>query len=297
MQKFLREKNKRNGVSYFLTFFYRYEGLFAMLFMFDVEMVVFGALNLWHPIKSHWMMSLSYNLSVAYLTIIALSVPVIIFIVNRPEEDLEEVEEPEEEELQHLSPVERQERLSRGKIFRNFGIVYEPYRLDDLTCRMFKAVAILRFFFFGLVLVFAYYMPMIQISGSFMISLCYLVLLVIKRPHRENSEFFIEFITELLFTLGNFFFLVLALDENYNVITVDTRVHIGWFIVFIYIIALSISILLVLYPAIKSIIKFFSKKNEVEELEKDEESDEETPKKEMEMSKLNSSQRNIVKDK
>jgi len=270
-----------------------------MLFMFDVEMVVFGALNLWHPIRSHWLMSLSYNLSLAYLIIIALSVPVIIFVVNRPEEDLEEVEEPDEEELEQLSSVERKERLSRGKIFRNFGIVYEPYRLDDLTCRMFKAISILRFFFFGLILVFAYYIPMMQISGSFMISLCYLVLLVIKRPHKENGEFFIEFITELLFTLGNFFFLVLALDENYNVITVDTRVHIGWFIVFIYIIALSISILLVLYPAIKSIIKFFNKKNELENDGKDEEEseDEEDPKKEAEMSRLNTSQRNIIKAK
>jgi hypothetical protein len=54
--------------------------------MFDVEMVVFSALNLWHPVKVHWVMSLSYNLSVFYLSMIALSIPLVIFVTNRPKE-------------------------------------------------------------------------------------------------------------------------------------------------------------------------------------------------------------------
>jgi uncharacterized membrane protein len=227
IRKFLKEKIDE----------LEWEGLISLLFMFDVEMVVFSALNLWHPIKVHWVMSLSYNLSVFYLSIISLSIPLVIFVTNRPKEVLED-----------------------EKYLKNWGIIYEEYRLDDNTSRFFKAFSILRFLIFGLLLVFAYYIPLIQISASFFIAAGYLVLIIFKRPHRSKSEFFLELITELLFTLGNFFFFVLALDESYNIVTVDTRVQIGWFIVVIFVIALAVSILLVLYPAIKGVSRLCSSK-------------------------------------
>lgn len=137
-----------------------------------------------------------------------------------------------------------------------------------------------------------------------MIAIVYLIVLVVIRPHNENMEFFMEFITEFLFTVGNFFFLVLALDESYNIVKVDTRVNIGWFIVFIYILALAISILLVLYPAIKILLKFCrkAKKNNVEDSDDDGEELEENPNHEaheesrpnLESSRLNTSHRAIA---
>ena len=253
-----------------------------MIFMFDVEMVVFGALNLWHPIKTHWAMSISYYLSIFYLSVIALSVPVVIFVANRP---------------RHV--------LEHPNYRRNWGIVYEEFKLTDKQSRLFKAFSITRFLFFGLLLVFAYYIPVIQISGSFIIALGYLIALVIKRPHEEKGEFFRELITEFLFTAGNFFFFVLALDESYNIIRVDTRVSIGWFIVFIYVIALAISIMLVLIPGIKGLIKICKGKKKEEEEEDDDDvpDDEAGPprvlrpsvedRKETERSRLNTSQRGI----
>lgn len=249
--------------------------------MFDVEMVVFGALNLFHPVRSHWLMSLSYNLSVFYIGLIAFTVPLVIYVVNRPIEDLQ-----------------------NPSYIRNWGVVYKEYRLRNRYARFFKCFSILRFLFFGVILVFAYYIPLIQISGSFMIAIVYLIVLVVIRPHNENMEFFMEFITEFLFTVGNFFFLVLALDESYNIVKVDTRVNIGWFIVFIYILALAISILLVLYPAIKILLKFCrkAKKNNVEDSDDDGEELEENPNHEaheesrpnLESSRLNTSHRAIA---
>lgn len=251
--------------------------------MFDVEMVVFGALNLFQPVKSHWMMSLSYNLSLFYIGLIAFTVPLSIYIVNRP-----------------------MEQLQNPKFKKNWGIVYEEYKLRKRYARFFKCFSIVRFLSFGLILVFAYYIPLIQISGSFMISIVYLIVLVVIRPHKENLEFFMEFITEFLFTVGNFFFLVLALDESYNIVKVDTRVNIGWFIVVIYVLALSISILLVLYPALKILLKFCKRPKKV----KDSDVEEEEPPVEMveagdaevghnaalEDSKLNTSNRKIKED-
>jgi hypothetical protein len=202
--------------------------------------------------------------------------------------------------------------LENPEYKKNWGIVYEEYRLDDKTSRFFKAFSILRFLAFGLLLVFAYYIPLIQISASFFIALSYLVLIIFKRPHESKSEFFLEFITELLFTLGNFFFFVLALDESYSIVTVETRVQIGWFIVVIFVIALAVSILLVLYPALKAISKLCSgkkkkksKDDDSEDSEEDSESESEAPKgksielqkgkknPELETSKLNTSARGI----
>lgn len=263
-----------------------YEGLIALLFMFDIEMVVFSALNLWHPIKVHWVMSISYNMSIFYLIIISLSIPLVIFITNRPREVLE------------------------SKAYKkNWGIIYEDYRLNDSTSRFFKAFSILRFLVFGLLLVFAYYIPLIQISASFFIAVGYLVLIIFKRPHKSKSEFFLEFITELLFTLGNFFFFVLALDESYNIVTVETRVQVGWFIVVIFVIALAISILLVLIPALKAISQLCGKKKkEKDDDESEEESEDESESKEgvemqpkakknpeLETSRLNTSVRKLNK--
>lgn len=220
--------------------------------MFDVEMVVFGALNLFQPVKSHWMMNLSYNLSVFYIGLIAFTIPLSIYIVNRP---LEKLHDPQYK--------------------KNWGIVYEEYKLRKRYARFFKCFSIVRFLSFGLILVFAYYIPLIQISGSFMISIVYLIVLVVIRPHKENLEFFMEFITEFLFTVGNFFFLVLALDESYNIVKVDTRVNIGWFIVVIYVLALSISILLVLYPALKILLKFCKRPKKGKKGSEDDEEDDE----------------------
>lgn len=250
--------------------------------MFDVEMVVFSALNLFHPIKAHWLMHLSYNISIFYVALIALTVPITILVVNRPIEDLQE-----------------------PRYMKNWGIVYKDYRLRNRFARFFKCFSILRFLFFGLILVFAYYIPLIQISGSFMIAIVYLVVLVVIRPHNENIEFFMEFITEMLFTIGNFFFLVLALDESYNIVKVDTRVNIGWFIVVIYVLALAISILLVLYPALKIILRFCRKAKKVKEDSQEEEEAEENKREgeentnnnnqeNLENSRLNTSQRKIA---
>lgn len=266
-----------------------WEGLIALLFMFDVEMVVFASLNLWHPIKAHWVMSLSFNLSILYLTLVSLSIPLIIFIANRPKDVLQD-----------------------EKYKSNWGLVYEEYRLDDKTSRFFRAFSILRFLLFGLLLVFAYYIPLIQISASFFIAAAYLVLVIFKRPHISKSSFFLELVTELLFTMGNFFFFVLALDESYNIVTVDTRVQIGWFIVVIFMIALAVNILLVLYPAVKGIVKLCSSKKSQKKPVEDENSSDydsqeesgdhsksgvELPKHkkkdDLETSKLNTSARNI----
>lgn len=242
-------------------------------------------------------MTLSYNISIFYLVTAALSIPIVIYVTNRPT------------------------HILKSEIFkRNWGILYEEYRLDYSTSRFFKAFSILRFLVFGMVLVFFYYIPLIQITGSFFVAIAYLVLVIIKRPHASKSDFFIEFIRELLFTLANFFFFVLALDESYNIVTVDTRVQIGWFIVVIFVIALIVSIMLVLNPAIKCLTSICQrkKKNKDEEEDDSEEANEVQINKnkkmrpqsqkelelqqskvqdELETSKMNTSLRNIKKDK
>ncbi len=107
---------------------------------------------------------------------------------------------------------------------------------------------------------FFYYIPLIQISVCLFSEVGFLALMISKRPFKTKAHFMIEFIKEFLFSIGIFFLFVLALDESYNIITVDTRVQIGWFVVVIFVIALLMSITLVIIPALKIISAVFKKK-------------------------------------
>ena len=63
-----------------------------------------------------------------------------------------------------------------------------------------------------------------------------------------------------LYRRAHIFFFVLTLDENYNLVTVDTRVQIGWFIIVLIILMVLMSVILVVYPAIRGITKLFASK-------------------------------------
>lgn len=154
---------------------------------------------------------------------------------------------------------------------KRWGIFYEGLRLDDKTSRLFQSIGVLRYLVFGLTLVFFYFIPLIQISGIFFSSVAYLVILIFMRPYELKKDFFLALLTEFMTTLVTFFFLVLTLDENYNLVTVDTRVQIGWFIIVLTILIVLKGILLVVYPAIRGIMKLFSSKKKPEESEEESE--------------------------
>ena len=80
------------------------------------------------------------------------------------------------------------------------------------------------------------------------------------RPYESKKDFFLALLTEIMTTLVTFFFFVLTLDENYNLVTVDTRVQIGWFIIVLIILMVLMSVILVIYPAIRGITKLFASK-------------------------------------
>lgn len=175
-----------------------------------------------------------------------MAVPLIVFVTNRPNETL-------------LDPVYK----------KRWGIFYEGMRLDDKPSRFFQSISVLRYLLFGLILVFFYYIPLIQISGIFFCSVAYLVIMIFMRPFETKKDFFLALLSELMTTLVTFFFLVLTLDENYNLVTVDTRVQIGWFIIVLIILVVLKSIALVVYPAIRGLMKLFASKKKPEESEED----------------------------
>lgn len=232
------------------TNFPRFGGLIAAFFCFDVEMVVFSSLNVWQPVTEHWILAMSFYISMFYMGFMICSVPLIIVLTNRPKEILESEEYKS-----------------------NFETFYEGYKLDDGVSKHFRAFSVLRFLFFGLVLVFFYYIPLLQISCSFLIALTYLILVYTIKPHEEMYEYYVELTTESLFTIGNFLFLILGLDDSYGLISVGTRVFIGWLIFFVYILALVISVCLVIYEIIETIKmlkkKFCDPKEDNEELSVD----------------------------
>jgi flagellar biosynthesis/type III secretory pathway M-ring protein FliF/YscJ len=91
------------------------------------------------------------------------------------------------------------------------------------------------------------------------------------RPYESKKDFFLSLLSELMTTLVTFFFLVLTLDENYNLVTVDTRVQIGWFIIVLIILVVLKSIALVVYPAVRGIMKLFASKKKPEDSEEESE--------------------------
>lgn len=187
--------------------------------MFDVEMVIFSALNMWQPITNHWILALSFTVSMIYLSMMILSIPMVFMLANKPKELLEDEEYKSD-----------------------FESIYEGYRLDDGISKFFRAFSILRFLFFGLILVFMYYLPLVQISGSFIIAIVYLAALYIVKPHEERKDYLIELITEVLFTCGNICFLLFGLDDSFGLYSIQIRATIGWILFVIYVVALIISI-------------------------------------------------------
>jgi Transient receptor potential (TRP) ion channel len=58
--------------------------MLSVLYLFLIELVIFSALNQMHPQSSHWVLGLSYNFSCLILAVVALNIPLIIFVTNRP---------------------------------------------------------------------------------------------------------------------------------------------------------------------------------------------------------------------
>ena len=207
-----------------------------MFFMFDVEMVIFSALNIWQPETAHWILAISFTVSMIYLGMMILSIPLVFMLANKPKELLED------------------------EVYKSdFEVIYEGYKLDDGISKYFRAFSIMRFLFFGLVLVFMYYIPLVQITGSFLIALTYLILLVVVQPHEERWDFYVELITEILFTLGNVCFLIFGLDDNFGWLSLKTRTNIGWFLFVVYVIALVTSILVAMIEMFELIKSIFEK--------------------------------------
>lgn len=197
----------------------RYAGLVQTLFIFDVEIVIFAALNIWQPVTNHWLLASSYVISIAYLLLMILVVPFVFMVANKPPE-----------------------LLSDPEYSANFECVYEGFKLDDGISKYFRAFDVVRFIFFGLVLVFMYYVPLVQISGSLVIAVAYTTLLYIFKPHTERKAYIIDLITHGLFISANFCFLILAVDDAYDLYPIELRVLVGWAIFAILIVALSVSI-------------------------------------------------------
>lgn len=124
----------------------------------------------------------------------------------------------------------------------NFECVYEGFKLDDGISKYFRAFDVIRFIFFGLVLVFMYYIPLVQISGSLLIAIAYTTMLYVFKPHEERKEYIIDLITHGLFISGNVCFLIFALDDAYDLYPIELRVLVGWAFFAILILALLVSL-------------------------------------------------------
>lgn len=175
-----------------------YGGFLAMFFMFDVEMVIFASLNIWQPVLDQWILSVSIAISIIFLAMMILSIPLVFYIANKPIQVLEDEEYK-----------------------KDYEIIYEGYRLDDGLAKYFRAFGVARFLFFGFFLVFAYYIPLVQIGGSLFIAVVYFWLLLAIRPHEEWWDFFMEAVTEFLFVIENMLFMLLGLDDAYGLLTID----------------------------------------------------------------------------
>ena len=71
--------------------------------------------------REHWFTSFSYRLSITYIVIISMAVPLIIFVTNRP----------------NLV-------LLNAEYKKKWGIFYEGLRLDDKLSRIFQSLGIFR---------------------------------------------------------------------------------------------------------------------------------------------------------
>ena len=211
-------------------------------------MVVFSDLNPGYQSQSNLILSVSYFLALIYPSTMVLLVLFAIYLTNKPTKVLETQEHK-----------------------KKWGFLYKDFRLTHKNSRLFGAFSIARYLLSAMILVFLSPIPMIQTSSMLLVAASYLVSLVIEQPYKDKSKFYSELFTEILFTVGNCFFFVLALDEGYEFLSIWQRALIGWLITMVVMVALSIRIGHVLMSGIEGMIKIFEKTKKGEDKEGDEE--------------------------
>ena len=204
-------------------------GFLTLFFMFDIEMVIFACLNIWQPESDHWLLSLSFGVSIFYLAVMIISIPLVFYIVNKPT------------------------NILKHEIYiKNYQIVYDGLKLNDKYSKYFKAISITRFLIFGIILVFAYYTPFVQVGCSLLVSIIYYILLFIIQPYEEIYDFILEIITETHLIIVNILFMFLVIDDRFMIFDIDKREMVGWAIFIIILSALIFSVLFLTIEIVKA---------------------------------------------
>ena len=243
----------------------------TIFLLFDVELTIFAALNLMYPpwmlyekgndtFSSHPFLLFNWWLSLIYLCVIMISVPVIpLLTVPYP---------PPCPTLIHPYLMFKKgfhmehSHANSGHSSKNLDLkvtseIHMP-RIRFLTpalTRSFRFLVSLRFFLFGVLLIWLSFWPFLQVASIFMVNFVYTILLYCKRPHEHRCEWVTELTVELLFlgAIGGFW--VLIYDDHKEFISITNRVNIGWLIFVIYLIALWISFGVVIREVVDLVTK------------------------------------------
>ena len=228
-------KSGAKRVKHFFGFL-EYELLVHSFFLFELDMVIFCCLNLLDDDTSHWLFFLSYYYSVVNLLIMTLSIPLFLYICNRPKE-----------------------ALNFGPFKEKWGVLYHELILDNSNKRFFFAFSNIRYLFLGIFIVFGYNLPLIQVGSVFGICTFYMALMLYYRPYKYSLIQSTEFFKEVMFTVAAFLFLVLAMDDHYVIMRVSSRLRAGWMIIVIFAFSLVVSLALSIANSIRAVMKVYHK--------------------------------------
>lgn len=232
-----------------------------MFLLFDVELTIFSALNLMYPPSTLYstesgilefksvFLSFSYFLASVYNLLILISIAVIPLLTLSYPPKLPKLMDPyrifEEDDEMHDDELDQsgvhQYRTQQAIIDHSTNQYNEVRRLAPPMTRAFRFMVSLRFYLYGMFLVWLYDWPMLQVSSLLVVNFFYAIVIYMNQPHTHYCEYVTDVFVEFLFLGALLCFWILAYDDRYVVLSLGSRVSIGWFIFMIFLLALMIS--------------------------------------------------------
>lgn len=227
----------------------KFNGFITMYLLFDVQLLVYAALNIYIPQKQHIIFIGSLSVSYIYFALSGLIVLAIMLLTWKST-------------IQAL-------RSQDSKQVKQYGLLFEKYIPTEAGSkgnqRHFQVVPLSRNVCFAIFIVFMQDFPITQGFWICGINASVLGMIFWAKPHGNKVDFAIDLTSEALLTSYNICYLILGLNDEFEYLKNTTRFIIGWTIIGLFMINIMINGLAIIIPSLFDLFSYIFR-NDIEKL-------------------------------